>query len=246
MLFFLYPILYPFPIRGHKGIFLPNREMESQTIQLEAFHTQLHGTKILYCLPKGLTLTRYPLWSEWIQKLRDPFRKRIRITHQLFPLSLSTGATMYDATFHPSTGHDWTLILTYMTYAPKPLLVVIENLLIPDGLWQKIPQGTTLLHLTSSPVVRLQPYDSIFFAPTEEVSTTYVEDTYRILQAVYRAHYTAKEHKEILQEIRVAKAGLAWTRVNEPTPTGAIYWYDPTPSQPNEHLSPAHLTELFS
>jgi hypothetical protein len=220
--------------------------MESQTIQLEAFHTPLHGAKILYCLPKGLSLTKYPPWSEWIQKLRDPFRKRIRITNQMFPLSLSTGGTMYDATFHPSTGQDWTLILTYITYAPKPLFVVVENLPIPDGLWQKLPQGTTLLHLTSHPVVRLHPYDAIFFAPTEEVSTSYAEDTHRMLQSVYRAHYTAKEHKEILQEMRVAKAGLAWTRVNESATTGAIYWYDPTPVHSNEQMTPTQLAELFS
>ena len=153
---------------------------------------------------------------------------------------------MYDATFHPSTGQDWTLILTYITYAPKPLFVVVENLSIPDGLWQKLPQGTTLLHLTPAPMVRLHPYDAIFFSPTEEVSASYTEDTYRILQSVYRPHYTAKEHKEILQEMRVAKAGLAWTRVNEPTTTGAIYWYDPAPIHPNEQMKPEQLAELFS
>lgn len=220
--------------------------MESQTIQVEAFHTHLHGAKILYCLPRGLTLTKYPPWLDWIQKLRDPFRKRIRVTNQLFPLSFSMGGTVYDATFHPSTGQDWTLILTYITYAPKPLLMVVENIPIPDGLWQKLPQGTTLIHLTASPVIRLSPYDAIFFAPTEEVSASYTEDTHRILQSVYRPHYTAKEHREILQEMRVAKAGLAWTRVNEPATTGAIYWYDPAPVQSANALTPTQLSELFS
>lgn len=214
----------------------------NQTIQLEAFNTHLHGTKILYCIPQGQSsLGKSPPWSDWIQKLREPFRKRIRLSSRMFPLSM----TAYDATFHPKDGQDWTLVLTYITYAPKPLLVVIEDLPIPDGLWSKLTAATTLLHLTSTPVTRLGPYDAIFFSPMEEVSTSYTDYTHRILQSVYRAHYTTKEHKEILQELRVAKAGMAWTRVNESSNTGAMYWYDPVAVQPNEQPTPAQLAELF-
>ena len=213
----------------------------NQTIQLESFNTHLHGCKILYCLPQGQpSPEKFPPWSEWIQKLREPFRKKIRISARMFPLSM----VAYDATFHPKDGQDWTLILTYLTYAPKPLLVVVEDLPIPDGLWSKIA-AITLLHITSTPVVRLNPYDAIFFAPMEEVSSTYADYIYRILQSVYRAQYTAKEHKEILQEVRVARAGMAWTRINESSATGAIYWYDPVTVQPNEQPTPSQLAELF-
>jgi len=154
--------------------------------------------------------------------------------------------SQYDATFNPKDAQDWTLILTYITYAPKPLLVVIEDISIPDGLWQKLPQTTTLLHITHQSIVRLSPYDAIFFAPMEEVATSYAEYTHRILQAVHRLSYTAKEHKEVLQELRVARAGLTWTRVNESSPTGSIYWYDPVAAQPNEQVTAKQLVELFS
>jgi hypothetical protein len=215
-----------------------------ETIQLESFQTSLHGARILYTLPTAPTVSLYPPFMEWIQSLRDPFKKRISIRNSTFPLSKHFPLP-YDATFHVKESMDWTLILTYITYAPKPLLVVVEDMSIPDGLWQKLTRATTVLHITSTPIVRLSPYDAIFFAPTEELTTNYVEYTHRILQSIYRASYTLKEHKEILQEVRVAKAGLAWTKVDEERPTGAMYWYDPVAVQPGERLSSKQLSELF-
>lgn len=223
--------------------------MEQHTIQLEAFNTSLHGAKILYCLPPSSahqTHQTHPPWNDWISSLRDPFRKKIRLSPRILPFSTRTVATHYDAVFDPKDGQDWTLILTYITYAPKPLLVLIEDIAIPDGLWQKLPPTTTLLHITSQPVVRLQPYDAIFFSPMEEVSTSYAEYTHRMIQTIHRPTYTAKEHKEVLQELRVARAGLTWTRIDEPSPTGSLYWYDPVRAQPNEQCSAKQLAELFA
>jgi len=230
--------------------------METQTIQLEALSTSLHGAKILYQLPSSASssasssvfpsasLSTQPPWSEWIQRLRQPFRKAICLTNRLLPFITSI-VPRYDATFQVRDSPDWTLILTYITYAPKPLLVVVEDISIPDGLWQKINNTTTLIHITHQPTLRLHPYDAIFFAPTEEVNTAHSEDAHRILQSVYRASYSLKEHREILQELRVAKAGMAWTRVDEKG-SGAIYWYDPVPIQADARLAPADLVELFS
>jgi len=218
-----------------------------ETIQLEAFQTPLHGAKILYALPQRQSQSQsqshpqHPPWSEWLHRLREPFRKSLRLSTTLLPLSAIVST--YDATFHPKDGQDWTLILTYITYAPKPLLVVVEDLPIPDGLWQKLPPHTTLLHLTHGPIVRLQPYDAIFFAPMDDDHVTYRETTHRILQAAYRASYTLQQHKEIIQELRMAKAGLAWTRVDEKQ-NGALYWYDPV-TVPRDAFPPHQLAELF-
>lgn len=218
------------------------------TLQLESFATPLHGTKILYFLSSSssASVPAHPPWSEWIQKLREPFRKKMRVAPSLLPFRTRTVSTSYDTTFHIKDGQDWTLALTYMTYAPKPLLVVIEDTSIPDGLWSKLPPSTTLLHLMSQPVLRLSPYDAIFFTPMEEVSSSYMDDVHRILQAIYRSTYSTKEHKEVIQELRVAGAGLAWTRVGESTPQGSLYWYDPVSSPPHESMAPSQLTELFS
>jgi hypothetical protein len=54
---------------------------------------------------------------------------------------------------------------------------------------------------------------------------------YTALQTVYRPTYSAKEHKEVLNEIRVAKAGMCWSRMDEEAQGGALYWYDPVAQQ---------------
>jgi hypothetical protein len=90
--------------------------------------------------------------------------------------------------------------------------------------------------LTAPAVQSVKAYDSIFFAEDT--------DSHRILQTVYKPSYTVTENKEILQELRVAKAGLTWTRVSEPS-GGNIYWYDPIQYQ-QVTLSKGQMGELFS
>jgi len=181
---------------------------------------------------------------ESIQKLREPFKKKILLTHTAFSLSKYV-PLQYDATFHIKDTQDWTLILTYITYAPKPLLVVSEDVMIPDGLWQKVNRSITFVNVQSTYVANLRPYDAIFFAPIEELTSSYSEYIFKVLQSVYKASYTLKEHKEVIQELRIAKAGIAWTRYEENTQGGTMYWYDPVESNEGESLSNRQMSELF-
>jgi hypothetical protein len=216
--------------------------METQTIQIDGFSTNLHGCRIL-CqgpFPNG----KYAPIMESIQKLRDPFKKKILLTRTAFSLSKYM-PLQYDAVFQVKDSHDWTLILTYITYAPKPLLVVAEDIPIPDGLWQKLNRTTTFVSITSSLVVNIRPYDAIFFAPIEEIATQYSDYVYKVLLSVYKGSFTQKEHKEILQELRVANAGIAWTRYEEETQNGNIYWYDPVANNQGDSLSNKQMSELF-
>jgi hypothetical protein len=205
-----------------------------QTIQLEAFHSNLHGCRIL-CqgpFPKG------PPIMESIQRLREPFKKKILLSHTVFGLSKML-PLQYDAVFQVKDTPDWTLILTYVTYAPKPLLIVSEDLVIPDGLWSKLPQMVTFVNLARSSVLNVRPYDAIFFAAMEEPNTSYEEYSCKTLQVVYRASYSAKEHREIVQELRVAGAGLVWCKEEK-----SLGWYDPTTNQ-GDPLSAQQLSDLF-
>jgi hypothetical protein len=216
--------------------------MAESTIKLDAFNTSLHGCRIL-CqgpFPKG----KQPPIIDSIQRLRDPFKKKILLSKTSFGLSRSL-PLQYDATFQMKDTQDWTLMLTYMTYAPKPLLVVCEEMAIPDGLWQKVNRSTTIVHVTSTQVLRLHPYDAIFFAPMEELTTSYADYVYKILQAIYRSSYTQKEHKEILQELRIAGAGLAWSKEEEGHKGGSIYWYDPVTQNPGDQLSHGQMADLL-
>jgi hypothetical protein len=215
--------------------------MES-TIKIDAFNTNLHGCRLL-CqgpFPKG----QVPPIMESIQKLREPFKKKILLSHTAFSLSKYV-PVQYDAVFQIKDGQDWTLALTYMTYAPKPLLVISEDLVIPDGLWQKLNRSMTFVNVTSSPIINVRAYDAIFFAPIQE-SSPYMEYVYKTLQAFYRNTYSTKEHKEIVNELRVAGAGIAWSKVDEESQGGNIFWYDPISQNPGDKLTNAQLGELFS
>lgn len=217
---------------------------QQETIQLESFNTDLNGGKIL-C--QGPFNEKFPSLMEYIQQLRNPFKKKILLSNISFHLCKYL-PLQYDATFQVRDSQDWTLILTYITYAPKPLLVVAEDIVVPDGLWSKLNRTTTFINFSNTPItqfVKLQPYDTIFFSPIEEMNTSYADYTYKILQGLYRSNYTVNEHKEILNELRVASAGIVWTRMNEDRSNGAVYWYDPVEISQGEKLSNRQMSELF-
>ncbi len=213
------------------------------SIKIDAFNTNLHGCRILCQGP--FTNNKYAPIMESIQKLRDPFKKKILLTKHTFSLSKYM-PLQYNGVFQVKDTQDWTLILTYITYAPKPLLVVSEDIQIPDGLWQKINKTITFVNITSSYIINIRPYNVIFFAPIEELSNSYTDYVFKILQSVYKANYSVNEHKEILQELRVASAGICWTKHEEDTPYGAIYWYDPVSNNQGDNLSNNQMSELFS
>jgi len=213
--------------------------MEITTLQIEAFNTNVHGSKILCQGP--FQQGKYPPIMDSIQQLRQPFKKKILISNMAFSLSKYM-SMVYDVHFQVKDSQDWTLALTYMTYAPKPLLVMVEDVAIPDGLWQKLNRSTTLVHWVSSPVLQIRPYDTIFFASTDD-TVSYSDTVYKILQSVYKASYSVKEHKEITQELRVATAGMVWSKVDEEA-QGRVFWYDPISHQ-GDHLTNKQLSELF-
>lgn len=209
---------------------------------MDAFNTNLHGCRIL-CqgpFPKQL----YPPIMESIQMLREPFKKRILLSTTPFGISKYL-PMVYDTIFHIKEAGDWTLFLTYLTYAPKPNLVVSEDIVIPDGLWSKITRQTTFVNFTSAQVVGIRPYDTIFFAPMEDISASYSDYMFKILQIVYRSSYSQKEHKEILQELRVASAGLVWSRVDEDVQGGSVYWYDPISIQAAATLTSNQVADIL-
>jgi hypothetical protein len=216
--------------------------MDTQSIQIDAFNKNLHGCRIL-CQGPFLNNKYAPIMDS-IQKLREPFKKKLLITRTAFSISKHL-PLQYDATFQVKDMQDWTLILTYITYAPKPLLVVSEDIQIPDGLWQKLTRAITFVNITSTYVVNIRPYDAVFFSPIEELATSYSEYVYKLLQSIYKANYTQKEHKEVLQELRIAGAGIAWTRFEEDTQNGNIYWYDPIANNQGDSLSNKQMSELF-
>jgi hypothetical protein len=212
-----------------------------ETIRLDAFQANLHGTRILCQGP--FPKSQYPPIMDYIQTLRDPFKKRILLTNTPFGISRYF-PLQYDTVFHMKDTVDWTLLLTYATYAPKPLLIVSEDIIIPEGLWAKMSRQTTFVNITKSMVLNARPYETIFFAPMEDHTMSYADYVHKLLQSVYRGSYSTKEHKEILQELRVASAGLAWSKVGEEQ-NGSLCWYDPVSVQTGDKMPPSQIADVL-
>jgi len=144
-------------------------------------------------------------------------------------------------------GIDWSLALTYILHAPKDVLVVAEDIPIPDAFWSKLTAHITFLHIVTTPLRIVVPYDTIFFAPIDDITSTYTDTVLKALQSSFKKTFQQKEFRDILQELRVAKAGLAWTAVGE-VPSigvrGALYWYDPETVE-EDSLSRKELSDLF-
>ena len=217
----------------------------SDTIQLEAFNVNLHGTKIL-CQGPWVD-GKYPPILDAVKKLRDPFKRQILVSRTPFSFSKAL-PLQYDATFQVRETADWSLILTYLAYAPKPALAIIEDVEVPDAVWSKLASTITCVHITATPIRNARAYDAVFFAPIGEMSgsvhgwsgaSSYAEFVFHQLHMLYKgANLSAAHYKEIVQELRVAGAGLAYTG-------GTIYWYDTVASQGSDPLSGKQLSELF-
>lgn len=212
------------------------------TLQIEAFQTSLHGAKILCQGP--FPTDRQPPILESIIDRRQPFQKKVLLSLTPFSFSKSL-ALSYDATFHVATAADWSLALTYIVHSPKPTLVVADDIPVPDAVWSRIPRTVTFVHLLSSPVRSPKLYDAVFFAAIQDSTSAYSDLTYRVLQNLLGVLGT-KEYREIVNELRVATAGIAWSKIEEATEAGALYWYDPVKQQGAETLSKKQLADLFS
>lgn len=213
------------------------------TIQIDAFNTNLHSANILCQGP--FHPNKYPPILESIEKLRDPFKKTVLLTST--PYSFGKGLPLrYDAIFHISDIQDWTHALTYCVHCPKPTLVVADDIEIPDAVWPRLTRGITFVHMAKTPIRNMKPYDCVFFAPIDDTTHSgFTEFVFRQLQHLYRASYSQKEYREIIQELKVASAGVAWSKYQEHNQTGAIYWYDAGPLQGIEPMSKKQLAELF-
>jgi hypothetical protein len=95
----------------------------ADTIQLEAFNVNLHGTKILCQGP--WSDGKYPPILDSVKKLRDPFKRQVLVSRTPFSFSKAL-PLQYDATFQVKETADWSLILRYLAYTPTPTISIIE------------------------------------------------------------------------------------------------------------------------
>lgn len=218
--------------------------MSEQQINLDAFNTPLSSSRILCIGP--FNQSKFPPLHDAIKDIRSPPKKKIWIGRQITNLPIFPAT--YDAQFaitDPAT--DWVLALTYLSHCTKPALLVIEDVPVPDAVWSRLRTGLTAIVFTTTPT-SITPYDAIFFAPVQDLNTQaqYVNTIVGCLTHIFKQpSYQPKEYRDILQELRIASAGLVWTRVGETGTQGALYWYDATPIENSEQLSKKQLADLF-
>ena len=217
----------------------------SDTVHINAFQTQLHGTAVLCQGP--FPKSKLPPILEVSENLKTPFKRKVLLTNTslLFRTTLSLP---YDATFQIREGIDWSLALTYILHAPKDILVIIEDLSIPDAFWTKLHKSITVVHIVSAPLKNLKPYSTVLFAPIEELTTGYADTVFKALTTLYKKSYTQQTFKELIQELKVAGASVAWTKIGEPTTldsTGSLFWYEPAEVQGADSLTKPQLADLF-
>ena len=217
----------------------------TETLRIDAFQENIHGLKILCQGP--FTEGQFPPVLEYATSLKTPFKRRVLLT--MNPLFIP--GIQYSAIFQMKDMMDWSLALTYILHAPKDVLVVAEDIPIPDAVWAKLNQTITFVHIVTAPipVSNLKPYDILFFAPIRD-SSGYTADTmFKTLQTMYRhTSYQVKEFKETLNELRVAGAGLV-LRVALTPEKNQLYWYDPVSEEDawgSEPLSKKYLSKVFT
>lgn len=220
--------------------------MASATHEIENFDTQLRDTKILTYSPNLPLIAAATAGAPLMQR---------RILIAPHPAKTLFAAD-WDAIFQvPGAGSgaaagqgqakDWTLILTYLTHAPKPALVYIEDgVEFPEQFVHRLPASITLIVQRSlgSRTAAATWADTVFFPP---VADALGAEAGSILTALDRLVGPAHNHGERtawLRELRSVGAGLVWTRSGEPKAHGAIYWYDP-----NDYISlvkPPHASTI--
>lgn len=231
---------------------------ENLQVNLEAFQINLHGGRILL---QGPFSDKKPPILDAVQNIREPFKKNILITsHPVFFTNFIE--ILYDTCFHPINSLDWSLCLNYLqhltntnvstnsTGGNQPILVVVEDLDIPDGFFLKLQNNKkiTLIHKLNYPIkfksTSMLLYDSIFFPFQSDLGAQQVSHIYATLQNCYRSSWSHDEFRDIMTEIRAAGAGLCWTKMDD-NKNGSIYWYDPVSILRNYPLKKKELSEIL-
>jgi hypothetical protein len=196
--------------------------MQSDILHIEAFSDNLRGKRILQYIRPGRSGSGTPVVDRAEADSADAFARKVLISAAVRP-SHELLRTHWDVHYSIADSKEWILIVTYIVNAPKPLCVVCEDgAELPDIVMKKVASvaGVTIIcqRLMTNGIRGLNAYDVIFFPPIDDITGN---ESGAILQALNTLSPGAEDRREWLKELRVAGAGLVWSRQ-----TG-ICWYDP-------------------
>jgi hypothetical protein len=214
----------------------------SSVLTIENFDATLRGTKILQYILKGCQDA--PLY-EIAAAGGEPFSRSILIApsravgaQQFFRTAWDAvfqvraavnqqTANSYNGTQSQQASQDWSFILTYITNSPKPVCIFVEDGIDPpDAFIKKLPQTATLIVQKTIGQRPSSLYDTIYFPPISEANSHEANIILSCLDILLASKN--EDRRSWLKELRVAGAGIVWTRFEERSQQGAVYWYDPT------------------
>ena len=212
---------------------------KSQTITLEAFEANLRGTSVLWYLPPG-TKPQYPQgFVDQIVTDAPPFAKKVLITGPQTHVGWRL-VDDWDVTWRPTTGTEWSILLTYLNNCPKPVLLVIApGSQIPPAFLQKMAAGITLVTfaIMGEPTVGLNitMYQSILLPPLNLdliPSLSFVQHL-----GIPNPSWNASS---VLRDLHGAGASLVVSSVGDRQGQKQYYWYY---TSKNQH-TPWNLTQV--
>jgi hypothetical protein len=213
-----------------KSIRNPKQQMNN-VVQLEAFEAPLHGRRIRWFLSPGAPALYPPGFQEQTLTESPPFQRRILITTQ----SSSEAWKMtdrWDAVFLPTTGTDWSLVLTFLLNQPPPSLVICTpEVKVPPAVFQKCVQAglkaptIVCLQILSLPLPQVPvSFDATFFPPAKVVEDSLMDAMQASLQSLVSSDRLGNfSVKDALKDLRGAGATLVVSSIEESEPS--LYWY---------------------
>ena len=199
------------------------QQQQQQTIALEAFEASLRGTNMLWYLLDRLTVYP-PGFTDQIFADGVPFARRLLITSSQTPPGWRL-ADDYDLIFRCQTGIEWSVLLTYITNAPKPMLIICAPFCTPPpNFLQRVPQTATLVAFAymnqTAAQLSIQNYSSILLPPLslDNISSISFPNHLGIPNPSWNQN-------SVLRDLHGAGASLVVSSVGDRTMQKQYYWY---------------------
>jgi hypothetical protein len=198
-------------------------------LHIEAFDDNLRGRRILQFLGGKAQPQATPIYERAEADSADAFQRKVLIT-AASASSQEYLRTRWDVHYNLADPKEWILIVTYIVNAPKPLCVVCEGVDLPDLVMKKIATvaGVTILcqrQLTGGPggpgSKNIGLYDVIFLPVVDDIGGTEANTILHLFNTLSPVGASSEDRREWLKELRVARAGLVWSRHS------GVSWYDP-------------------
>jgi hypothetical protein len=198
----------------------------SDLIRVEGFSSTLRGKRIwIFSSDESLLANRlHVVENEVFGRGRKIL---ILADNRMMPRWASK--IQWDAVFRLRDPSDGRLAITYIQYATKPLRLIWLGEEPNQQLLQKyVKEDVTILGIGN--YIPRHEWDAIFFSGGME-SRVIEEGLILRMGSVKLSQFSLRT---VIPELRVAKAGLVWSNIDEEDKSGYLYWYDLAEGQMSE------------